>query len=85
MTTTKMSSKGQIVLPKELRDSRGWQSGTEFEIEEQGSGILLRPVRRWPATTLDEVVGMLKWHGKPVTVEEMDEGIRRHVRKKFGR
>jgi len=30
METTRLSTKGQIVLPKDLRSSRAWGPGTEF-------------------------------------------------------
>src|SRR5580658_3848144 len=34
METTRLSTKGQIVLPKALRTSRAWKPGTEFIVEE---------------------------------------------------
>ncbi len=43
METTKLSSKGQIVLPKAIRQSRRWPPGTEFLVENTPRGILLRP------------------------------------------
>ena len=32
METTRLSTKGQIVLPKAMRVSRAWGPGTEFTI-----------------------------------------------------
>ncbi len=43
MEITRFSSKGQLILPKNIRDSRAWAPGTEFMIEETGDGVLLRP------------------------------------------
>jgi AbrB family looped-hinge helix DNA binding protein len=43
METTRLSTKGQIVLPKSLRTERAWEPGTEFTVEETCDGILLRP------------------------------------------
>ena len=60
METTRLSTKGQIVLPKDIRTSRAWGPGTEFTVEETGDGILLRPADRFPATSLDEVAGCLR-------------------------
>ena len=34
METTRLSTKGQIVLPKTIRASRAWGPGTEFTVEE---------------------------------------------------
>jgi AbrB family looped-hinge helix DNA binding protein len=60
METTRLSTKGQIVLPRNIRISRAWTPGTEFTIKETSAGILLRPVNRFPASRLDEVVGCLR-------------------------
>jgi AbrB family looped-hinge helix DNA binding protein len=47
METTRISTKGQIILPKSLRVARAWGPGTEFTVEETGNGILLRPTTRF--------------------------------------
>jgi AbrB family looped-hinge helix DNA binding protein len=31
---TRLSSKGQLVLPKEARANQGWTEGTEIEVED---------------------------------------------------
>ena len=41
MTTT-VSSKGQIVLPKRIRESKNLKTGDDLEVIEQEDGILLR-------------------------------------------
>ena len=58
MDTTKLSSKGQVVLPKSVRDQHGWGEGTEFVVESTAQGVLLRPRQadnrhRDPAVTGD--------------------------------
>ena len=88
METIKMSSRGQLVVPKSIRDSRGWEAGTEFTVEETKEGLLVTPKRRFPPTTVDQVFGILRWTGKPKTIEEMDQGIvdeakRRHARGRY--
>jgi AbrB family looped-hinge helix DNA binding protein len=76
----KLSTKGQVILPQSLRRSRRWDAGTEFSVEEVPEGVLLRPVRPFPSTTVDEVSGCLKYHGRPKTLAEMDQAITREVR-----
>lgn len=85
METTKLSSKGQIIIPKGLRVARGWEPGTSFEIEERQDGILLRPVRTFPVTTLDEVIGCLKWEGPPKSIADMDAAVMREAKKRSRR
>ena len=60
METTRLSSKGQIVLPKSVREARSWKPGTEFAVDETSDGILLRPLRPFPPTSIAEVYGCLK-------------------------
>jgi len=52
METTRLSSKGQVILPKSIRDAHRWQPGTEFVVEETTEGILLRPAKTFPAASV---------------------------------
>jgi AbrB family looped-hinge helix DNA binding protein len=75
MAKTRLSSKGQVIIPKAVRERQGWQPGTELEVEDQGDVVVLRRARLFPATTFEEVRGCLNYDGPPRTVEEMDKGI----------
>jgi AbrB family looped-hinge helix DNA binding protein len=48
METTRLSSKGQVILPKSIRDAHRWQPGTEFMVEDTAEGVLLRPAKPFP-------------------------------------
>ena len=82
MVTTKLSSKGQIVIPKELRDFYNWQTGIEFIVIDTGDGLIIRPKRPVLQTSLAEVAGSLPYSGPPVTLAEMEEAIRKGVERK---
>ncbi|MBX4158727.1 AbrB/MazE/SpoVT family DNA-binding domain-containing protein, partial [Lactiplantibacillus plantarum] len=41
--TTVMSTKGQVILPKPLRDHLRWPAGTRLTVEDTAEGVLLRP------------------------------------------
>jgi AbrB family looped-hinge helix DNA binding protein len=86
-STTRLSTKGQVVLPLEIRTARSWGSGTEFVVEETVDGVLLRPIRSEPGATLDMVVGALHRKGRAKTLAQMDSGVEREVmrRHKLGR
>ena len=88
LSTTKLSTKGQIVLPQSIRTSRAWGPGTELTVEETGDGILLRKAVRFPKAELDEVAGCLQSKRKPKTPGQMRtavdrEVIRRHDRGRY--
>jgi AbrB family looped-hinge helix DNA binding protein len=82
METTQLSTKGQIVLPKSIRDAKKWKPGMKFIIEETERGILLRPARPFPSKTVDEVFGCLKYKGKPATLKDMEDAIALGVKRR---
>jgi AbrB family looped-hinge helix DNA binding protein len=79
MQITRLSTKGQIVLPKNIRTSRSWGAGTEFTVEETGDGILLRPAGPFPTTDLDEVAGCLRSKRKLKANAQMRMAVARAV------
>ena len=85
METTKLSSKGQVVLPKWVRDARRWEPGTEFAVDEVSEGILLRPLRAFRSTSFAEVFGCLKYTGRAKTLRQMERAIARGARERHDR
>jgi AbrB family looped-hinge helix DNA binding protein len=75
METTRLSSKGQIILPKGVRDAHHWAPGTDFSVEDTGDGVLLRPIRKGQPSRLEDVVGCLPVKGSAHSIEEMDAAI----------
>jgi len=43
-TTTTLSAKFQISIPKSVREQQHWQAGQEFVFIPKGRGVLLMPV-----------------------------------------
>ena len=71
-----------MTIPKKIRERLGLRVGDrlEFWIDAQGR-LLVEPEA---GESLGRVRGALHQPGqRPVSVEEMNEAIRRHVRKKF--
>jgi AbrB family looped-hinge helix DNA binding protein len=85
METTKLSSKGQVVLPKSVREEHGWAPGTEFEVESTVDGVRLRAKAPFPRTELGQVFGSVPYTGPAKTLEEMNEGIRAAVARRYRR
>lgn len=83
---TRLSTKGQIVLPKEIRSRRGWEPGAELTIEETDDGVLLKRAARFAPTRIEDVYGCLHRPGmKSVSIEEMNEAIAAEVRRRHAR
>jgi AbrB family looped-hinge helix DNA binding protein len=72
---TKVSGKGQVVLPKAMRDLKGWPAGTDLEAIDVEDGVLLRPTRPTKGLTLEEAEGRLRklyvHKGPPVSLDQM--------------
>ena len=79
LETTRLSTKGQIILPKSIRSSRDWRPGMSFIVEETGDGVLLRPAGRFPKTGLEDVAGCLRTKRKARSLERMNTAISREV------
>ena len=46
MATTTVSSKGQVVIPRALREKYGLTSGTRLEVAESDDGLVLAPLKQ---------------------------------------
>ena len=79
--TATVSTKGQVILPKAIRERRGWKAGTRLVVEETPEGVLLKEKPLLAPTRPEDVYGMLHRLGiRAVTVDEMDEAIPEEVR-----
>ena len=83
--TTIVSTKGQVILPKAIRDRRRWRAGTGLTVEDTAEGVLLKAAPLFPVTRLDDVFGSLPRSGPPMTIEEMEAGIAAEIRRRHAR
>lgn len=80
MDTTKLSSKGQVILPKAVREAHNWKPGTEFVVEDSAEGVLLKPVKPIQPTRLADVIGSTGYKGPARSLEDMEQAIARGVK-----
>lgn len=83
MNTTKLSSKGQVIIPKPLRTAHHWEVGQELIVEDCGDGILLKPKTPFEETSIKEVASCLKFKGKAKSLSDMDAAISEGIQDKF--
>ena len=84
LARSRLTAQGQISVPVEIRRKLGLAAGSMLEWDEEDGKIVVRRVGRY---TSEEIHKALFPNGPPPyrSVEEMDQGIRRYVRKKYGR
>ena len=70
--TVKLSSKGQVVIPKDVRDSFHWGLGVELSLLATESGVILETK---PGNEKKQVAkslrGMLQHKGKAISTEQL--------------
>lgn len=76
MPSAVITSKGQVTIPKEVRDALGLEKGDRIEFVESAKGVFeivaaLRDVR--------ELKGMIGRPRKPVSVEAMRKAVARRA------
>jgi AbrB family looped-hinge helix DNA binding protein len=78
--TTKLSTKGQVVLPKSLRAIHRWKPGTEFVVQERGEGILLTPKSATASRSWASLIGCAGYSGRRKSLKQMDEAVAAEAR-----
>lgn len=78
--TTSLSAKGQVVIPKDVRDALGLVPGQKLDVIRTGNGVLLRPQHQKSGRTTEEILAELRkirpeHIGPPATIEEMDAAV----------
>lgn len=76
MSTAIVTSKGQITIPKPVREGLGVETGDWVEFVE-----IERGVYTVAAATRDirDLKGVIPTPAKPVSVEDMNKAVRRHA------
>ncbi len=71
MATATLTSKGQITLPKSVRERLGVEAGDRIEFIESEHGFVVRPATR----DIRTLKGMVPKPKKPVSIAEMNRAI----------
>jgi AbrB family looped-hinge helix DNA binding protein len=84
--TTTISSKGQVVIPKALRQSSKWPAGTRLEVLQTTEGLLLKPIKSAIKGNLSSGLKALQakigYCGKPLSTDQMDAVIAHEAKRK---
>lgn len=86
--TTTVSTKGQVILPKAIREQLHWPAGTELAVENTPKGVLLTAKPTFVPTRPKDVFGSLAYKRPAKSLADMEAGIaaeakRRHARNRY--
>ena len=76
-----LTVKGQVTVPKEVRQQLGLRSGQKLRFSVEGDHIVVAPSRR----RLSDLFGILGKPPRSATLEEMDEAIARAAVERYRR
>ncbi len=77
LVTAKITSKGQITLPREIRKFLNVQEGNVIAFEKEDDRIVVKPAR-----TLKEFKGLLKNRGRAADFDEMRKKAKEYIGRK---
>lgn len=80
---SRITAQGQISVPARVRRKLGLGPGSVIEWEEHGDEIVVRRAGGYSSEDLHKI--LFKEPPKPATLEDIKEGIKRHVRGRHAR
>lgn len=83
MDRVRLSTKGQIVIPSDVRARHRWDAGTELILEDRGDALVLRAAKPFVPTRVEEGLGCTGYRGPAKTLDEMDAGIEAELRRSW--
>jgi len=80
---TKMTSRGQVVIPQDIREKEGFEEGEKFVVVDINGTILLKRVKNLTTKTLDDFEKSFKslWEtakASGVTENDVEKEIEEH-------
>ena len=78
-----MGEKGQVVVPKDVREHLGLKPGSEVVFEVNGKEVVLKPAAV-PAQFLDEFCSIVKKRIKPMTPRQLKELYNEQIEERNG-
>ena len=82
MATATITSKGQVTIPVEVRKKMGLKAGDRVHFVESTNGDFLLKAKKG---SIEELRGMIKWKGKPLSIREMNKVIEEGWTSRFKR
>ena len=83
LATTRMSSKGQVVIPESIRNRLGLESGAQFVVIGDGDVVILKTIASPSMSEFDDLIRRARRQAKATGMKRSD--IAKAVAKARGR
>ena len=70
--TTKMSSKGQVVIPEKIRKKLGLKAGSQFVVVGEKDVVILKSISAPPLSEFDALIGKARKQAKDAGLKKSD-------------
>lgn len=72
LATTKMSSKGQVVIPEEIRENLGLKAGAQFVVVGRGDVVILKSIEAPRMSAFDDIIGEARKQARAAGLKRAD-------------
>ncbi|MBS3906748.1 MAG: AbrB/MazE/SpoVT family DNA-binding domain-containing protein [Syntrophaceae bacterium] len=72
LTTTRMSSKGQVVIPEEIRDRLGLQAGAQFVVVGDRDVVILKAISTPSMKEFDNLIAQARQQARKSGLKRSD-------------
>ena len=72
LATTKMSSRGQVVIPLAIRSQMRLKEGAEFVVLSQGDAVMFKVITRPSPAEFDDLLKRLRKHAREAGLKRSD-------------
>ena len=72
LATTRMSSKGQVVIPEEIRDKLGFKAGTQFVVVGNRDVVILKAISAPSVKEFNDLIGQARQQAHRAGLKKSD-------------
>ncbi len=72
LATTRMSSKGQVVIPEEIRDRLGLKAGTQFVVVGNRDVVILKAIAAPSVEEFNDLIGQARQQARRAGLKKSD-------------
>jgi len=72
VATTKLSSKGQVVIPEEVRKQLGLKTGDQFVVLGKGDAVVLKSIKKPSMRDFDQLIKEARRQARAVGLKRSD-------------